>query len=286
MNEVEFYREVQESDICPANFKKIYDEFKKYQYLALETLREFHRVCEKNKINYQLAYGSLLGAIRDNGQIPWDYDIDVFVSYFDKEILIKALEKDLNSNYYFYCPEVDKRCRHVIMRLAPKGYKTEVLHVDVFYYTAAPNDELARKKFAKLIRKVSEARFNKLINPREASAGNVKKWIKLWCKKNLAILKKTDKISKKYEELCGRYSPQDSNFFISADSFAEWYLFPKELFRDTKLIKIETGTFRIPVDYKKMLEITYGEFDRIPPLKQRLEEMLFAYDRLKYFDNH
>ena len=124
MNSQEFLKEVLNSEICPSNFEIIYKSFLKYQKAAIDTLNEFHRVCEENKIQYQLAYGSLLGAIRDNGQIPWDYDVDVFVPFEEKDRLITSLKRDLDDKYYFYCPEVDSKCRHFVMRLAPKKYRT------------------------------------------------------------------------------------------------------------------------------------------------------------------
>ena len=49
--------------------------------------------------SYQLAYGSLLGAIRDGGQITWDYDIDVFIPYEERGQLIEALNRDLKSEF-------------------------------------------------------------------------------------------------------------------------------------------------------------------------------------------
>lgn len=74
----------------------------------MDTLIEFHRVCEKSNIEYELAYGSLLGAIRDNGQIPWDYDIDVFVAFKDKERLIETLKKNLMINTIFIVQKLIK----------------------------------------------------------------------------------------------------------------------------------------------------------------------------------
>ena len=93
MTSEEFLKEVLSSPQCPDNFEEIYKEFQKYQKVTMDTLIEFHRVCEKSNIEYELAYGSLLGAIRDNGQIPWDYDIDVFVAFKDKARLIETLKK-------------------------------------------------------------------------------------------------------------------------------------------------------------------------------------------------
>ena len=84
MNNEEFINEALTNKACPPNFKEVYNRFIVYQKEALNTLKEFHRVCEKNHIPYQLAFGSLLGAVRDGGQIPWDYDIDVMVPYSSK----------------------------------------------------------------------------------------------------------------------------------------------------------------------------------------------------------
>ena len=144
MNAQEFINEVHNSGIMPVDFDKNYTEFQKYQQMAIDALNDFHRVCEKNRIDYQLASGSLLGAIRDNGQIPWDYDVDVYVPFQQKRELIEALKKDLDAKYYFYCPEVNPRCRHMIIRITPKGYRSEYVHVDVFYITGTPDNSLQR----------------------------------------------------------------------------------------------------------------------------------------------
>ena len=179
MTSEEFLKEVLSSPLCPDNFEEIYKEFRKYQKITMDTLIEFHRVCEKSNIEYELAYGSLLGAIRDNGQIPWDYDIDVFVAFKDKERLIETLKKELDDKYYFYCPEVNQKCRHVIMRLAPKGYRSEALHVDVFYYVGTPNSVEERKLHIEQIKRTAHTRYCKLVNCKEEAGGNVKKYIRL-----------------------------------------------------------------------------------------------------------
>ena len=132
MNNKQFYDEVVNSNLCPDGFDEIYRDFRKFQDLAMKTLLVFHQICEENSIHYQLAFGSLLGAIRDNGQIPWDYDIDVFIRAEDRKKLIEALHSQLDKHYYFFCPESDPKCTHSIIRLAPKGYNTAYLHVDVF----------------------------------------------------------------------------------------------------------------------------------------------------------
>ena len=66
---------------------------------ALDALVEFDSVCKKNNIQYWLDSGTLLGAIRHGGFIPWDDDIDVCVLMRDYKRLLKCLKKELKGNY-------------------------------------------------------------------------------------------------------------------------------------------------------------------------------------------
>ena len=79
------------------------------QLEVLEIMAEVHRVCEKNNIRYALIAGSALGCVNYKGFIPWDDDIDICVMREDWEKFIDALNKDLDSKFYFQCFENDKK---------------------------------------------------------------------------------------------------------------------------------------------------------------------------------
>ncbi len=285
MTSEQFLKEVLNSNICPENFEKLYRDFQKYQKAAIDTLLEFHRVCVANDIKYQLAYGSLLGVIRDNGQIPWDYDVDVFVAYKDKVKLIEALDTNLNDRFYYYCPEKNIKCRHVIMRLAPKEYRSEALHVDVFYYIGSPNDEKERNIFAKKIKDKSNFRFYKLVKPKEESIGEFRRYCLLWKNKIPYLFKSLKTNTKQYIELCEQYSLENSDYVIPADSFADSFSCPKRLLTDTMLIKSDIGEFYIPLDYENVLKFLYNNYKEVPTLESRINEVLKSYQRLCFFDN-
>ena len=285
MTSEEFLKEVLSSPLCPDNFEEIYKEFRKYQKITMDTLIEFHRVCEKSNIEYELAYGSLLGAIRDNGQIPWDYDIDVFVAFKDKERLIETLKKELDDKYYFYCPEVNQKCRHVIMRLAPKGYRSEALHVDVFYYVGTPNSVEERKLHIEQIKRTAHTRYCKLVNCKEEAGGNVKKYICLMLDKMKYSMKKIEDLKNEYEKLCQMYPIDKSDYLVSADVFADWYEFPRILFEETELFHTVDGTFRIPKQYAELLTLVYKDYMNIPDLDTRIREVMTHFNYLKFMEN-
>ncbi len=79
------------------------------QLEILTIMDEIHRVCVKNNIKYGLIAGSALGIVNYKGFIPWDDDIDICIQKKDWEKFIKALDKDLDSNFYYQCFEKDKK---------------------------------------------------------------------------------------------------------------------------------------------------------------------------------
>ena len=77
-------------------------ELKKLQKIELDILIEFDKICKKNNLRYVLVGGTLIGAIRHKGFIPWDDDIDVSMPRKDYNKFIKIQEKELNHNKYYF----------------------------------------------------------------------------------------------------------------------------------------------------------------------------------------
>ena len=100
---------------------------KDVQDIILEILVEFDRIIEKHGLDYTLAYGSELGAIRHNGFIPWDDDIDVFMQRKDYTKLVSVLNDELSEDYYFQCFETDDRYNPLTpaMKIKKKGTHIE-----------------------------------------------------------------------------------------------------------------------------------------------------------------
>ena len=82
---------------------------KMLQKKLYEALKEIDKICEENKIDYFLADGTCLGAVRHQGFIPWDDDVDIAMSRKDYNKFIKALEKNLSDKYTYHCYEKGKK---------------------------------------------------------------------------------------------------------------------------------------------------------------------------------
>ena len=85
----------------------MFEEIRPLQEKQLQILKEFKRVCDKNNLDYFLAFGTLLGAVRHEGYIPWDDDVDVCMNYSDYVALDKACNRDLKEGFFLQSDKLD-----------------------------------------------------------------------------------------------------------------------------------------------------------------------------------
>ena len=128
------------------------EDLRRVQLIQLELLIEFDRICRKYNLKYNINFGTLIGALRHGGFIPWDDDIDVTMYYKDCDKLYAIMEKELDHEKYFYrCPETEKYHHIIFNHLERNGttftkagrdkleHKMGVF-IDIFpMYPAAPN---------------------------------------------------------------------------------------------------------------------------------------------------
>lgn len=75
-------------------------ELRDLQFYMLDILKELDRICKKHNIQYFLAYGSCLGAVRHHGFIPWDDDIDIHMKAADYLKFVEVCKEELNDKFY------------------------------------------------------------------------------------------------------------------------------------------------------------------------------------------
>lgn len=92
------------------------------QQIQIELLEEFDRICRKYGLHYNISFGTLLGAVRHQGFIPWDDDIDVTIPWEDYDKLDEIMKIELDEEkYYFRCPANEENNHLIFKHLERKG---------------------------------------------------------------------------------------------------------------------------------------------------------------------
>ena len=249
------------------------------QLSILNIFKEIKPFLEKSSIPYYLLGGSLLGAVRHKGFIPWDDDIDIGIVREDYERFLEMVSKNLpehlelrsyrdeSDHHYYFSRIVDTR--YVLNREGSLVSRKENLWVDIFPLDGMPNNWLLRRihmlrllwvRFCYHVAcfdKVNLKRPNRPLSERIiiAIVKNVhlgghrdyKKW-----------LVKLDKLLRKYKV-------QDSNWivnFMGQYKFKE--MFPKSYYGKGKLYTFEDMQLMGPEDYDKVLSQMYGDYMKEP----------------------
>lgn len=154
------------------------EEINAMHEVQLDLLKEVDRICKKNNISYSIIAGTLLGAVRHKGFIPWDYDADVALLRPEYEKFVNACLKDLDTkNFYFQDHKVTPGFRWGYGKLKKQNtiwlkegreeflYKNGVT-IDIFPLDHAPNSLFLRiihDKICTIVRKFGWCRTGKKI---------------------------------------------------------------------------------------------------------------------------
>ena len=117
---------------------------RRQQMRMLDILVEVDKICNKHNIRYWLSSGTLIGALRHNGFIPWDDDLDIEMMRSDYLRLMQVLPSELpewlalqndetDPNYFFYYAKVrDRRSRMLEQNNYDRLWKEQGIYIDIF----------------------------------------------------------------------------------------------------------------------------------------------------------
>ena len=132
------------------------------QLTAFEILKLFDGICRRNDLKYYLTAGSLLGAVRHGGFIPWDDDVDVAMPREDFDKLLKIAAEELPAGYFYQDSRTDKKYPFLFSKIRKDGDEVyeKILdgvdihkgrYIDIFPLDKCPdNPSVARKYFKKI----------------------------------------------------------------------------------------------------------------------------------------
>ena len=117
-------------------------EVREIQKVSYDILLEIDRICKKHDIGYMLVAGTALGAVRHQGFIPWDDDLDIGMTQSDFDRFIVALKEDLSDDFYFHCFETDKKYNVVIPQMKVRKKNTYIKEVNFLLKNKCDGDGL------------------------------------------------------------------------------------------------------------------------------------------------
>lgn len=250
-------------------------ELKKIQ---IEILDYFDVFCKKNQINYWLDYGTLLGAIRHKGFIPWDDDVDIAMLRNDYERAAKLFNNQSDGRYVFQTPSNDKKTCYPFGKIIDtstvlyeygKNGITSGVYVDVFVYDNSPNDKKLVKKIFK--KRDFLGRLRRLQLPMRKEVVGLKR---IMYKVGNMILKPISRgyINRALDKNARRYEKVDTeNVSTFSDPYDNTYFCEKrEIFEDLIQVEFENKYYPAPRKYDYWLRTLYGNYMELPPKENRV----------------
>ena len=256
--------------------KKI--ELDELKQIELEIVRRIDEVCKKNNIHYYIVGGTLLGAVRHNGFIPWDDDIDIAMPRKDFEKFCSVMNKENMSyevqfynnvkDYGYASPKViDNRTLLIDYKLG-MGKEESSVFVDVFLY-----DGMGKNEKEAYIRYFFLKCFKKMVflSKRNYKMENLLKSIVFFVPCALCKAIGVNKLNRFYNKLCSKHDFYDSKYVACvAGRYGKREVFRREVFEKTVPLPFETLILQAPQQYKTYLSSIYGEYMKLPPKEKQV----------------
>lgn len=243
----------------------------RHQQVLLELLQVFDGICKKHAIAYQLFAGTALGAVRHQGFIPWDDDLDIAMLRADYSRFLEVAPKELGESYYLqaeysshwpmFFSKLRKNGTACMERYIPRDPQThQGIYIDIFPIDNLSDNSVMRKvQFA-----ASKVVIAKALRRRGYLTDSMGK--KLFM--GLCVLA-PEKLMKRLVLLPQKSHTKKVHAFFGASSRYEAAVFPRQWFEETADKAFSGGLYPVSAQVEQMLSALYGDYMRIPPPEER-----------------
>lgn len=256
--------------------------------IEISILKEVDKICRDNDITYFLSGGSMLGAVRHGGVIPWDDDVDIAMLREDynrfKEIAKDKISSDLiyqtysnRDGYHFFFDKITKKDTYFATKYSDEFDMTKGISLDIFVF-----DKTAETTFRQKLHYKRLMYLRRVINVRWKNRARKGKMY-LLSKILLPIFRlfSLDFLCEKYDKATRAYEKKDTAFVL-APATDEKYpgSMPLEWFSAVEPIKFEGIDSFIPVGYDSYLKLWYGDnyMDLLPICKRESSHDFYRLD--------
>ena len=239
--------------------------------LQLEMLQEIEDFCSSRSIRYSLAYGTLIGAIRHKGFIPWDDDVDIMMPLPD----MMKLKKELHSNKIKYCDiETEKHFCYGFSRIAHRdtysdqgiAFKSYGVNIDLYPIFNVPDTIEERDAYFEVGRKILDKRLGYI------------KWRNLIIKYlPVSTIPGFDKAMRQYRDYMmnnGFAYGTTNHYFVFGGELSkkerELCTYNFDVFEKLTKVEFEGLTLSAIAKYHEYLTYYYGDYMELPPEDKRI----------------
>lgn len=253
------------------------DKEKKLKNMLVDMMKWFHEFCVRNNLRYYVLGGTMLGAIRHEGFIPWDDDIDIGMPRNDYERLIELMNKETKGRYVLETPDTEEKDFYYAFS---KLYDTKTtlientkyqikrgIYLDIFPLDGVGNSFEESKRFAESVYKYDDLLMLKIAGFRKGRS--FYKNIAVFLFRFLPVNSK--KILKKLTNKCKEKNYDECTWI--GNLLGAWRLkevMPKEYLGVPTLYKFENIEVFGAEYANEYLTSLYGDWKKLPPFEKRV----------------